>query len=561
MESVFTMNVLMIYPKFNSSSFWNYSLTCELVGAKYPSPPLGLITVAAMLPGSWTVRLIDRNTCSLTESDFDGVDMVMTGGMLPQQADTLHLIRTCKSKSIPVVVGGPDATSSPEIYQEADFRVLGEAEGVLPEFISAWEQGQRSGEFVAEKFQVDVTESPLPRFDLLKFDDYVQVGLQFSRGCPFTCEFCDIIELYGRRPRTKNSQQVLAELDRLYTLGYRGHVDFVDDNLIGNKKAVKHFLPDLIQWQKERNYPFEFSTEASLNLADETELLSLMQQAGFFSVFIGIESADPKVLIATSKSQNTRRNIANSVHRIYEAGIWVLAGFIIGFDDESDYVVDEIPGLIDDAAIPVAMTGLLYALPNTQLTRRLAKEGRLHADFATDDPNTLDGDQCTAGLNFKTTRERKAILSDFRTIIDRVYEPQAYFRRVRKVASLLNLSGPNGNIVSAGLFHDLKIFGRLIWSMTFTHTAYRGPFWKTLLLTLFTNIRAIKPVMMMLALYVHLGPFSRFVITQIERQIGELERGEWVQPELMKPELLDAELVKSELVNSEFVKPQLLNPS
>ncbi len=524
----------MIYPRFNSSSFWNYSHTCELVGAKYPSPPLGLITVAAMLPTSWHVRLIDRNTTELLDSDFDGIDMVMTGGMLPQQADALYLIRSCRAKAIPVVVGGPDATSSPEIYRDADFRVLGEAEGVLAEFIAAWESGQRQGDFIAPKFEVDVTESPMPRFDLLNFEDYVQVGLQYSRGCPFTCEFCDIIELYGRRPRTKSNAQMLSELDRLYQLGYRGHVDFVDDNLIGNKRAVKQFLPDLIQWQKARHYPFEFSTEASLNLADDAELLSLMQQAGFFSVFIGIESPDPRVLLATSKKQNTRRDIAKSVHRIYEAGIWVLAGFIIGFDEESDQVVNEIPALIEEAAIPVAMTGLLYALPNTQLTRRLLAEGRLHADFATDDPDTLDGDQCTAGLNFQTTRDRAQILADFRRIIDEVYEPEAYFRRVRKVADLLNLSGANGNIISAGLLHDLKVFGRLIWAMTFKHTLYRGPFWKTLLLTLFTNTRAIKPVMMMLALYVHLGPFSRFVVHQIDSQIEDIQSGNWQPPELVK---------------------------
>jgi len=529
-------NVLMIYPRFNASSFWNYSLTCELVGAKYPSPPLGLITVAAMLPANWHISLIDRNAEELNDSDFDGVDLVMTGGMLPQQADALYIIRKCLQKGITVAVGGPDATSSPEIYHESDFKILGEAEGILASFILAWEEGKRCGTFSAPRFEVDVTKSPPPRFDLLKFKDYVQVGIQFSRGCPFTCEFCDIIELYGRRPRTKENQQMIAELEQLYNLGYRGHVDFVDDNLIGNKRAVKIFLPDLIDWQKSHKYPFEFSTEASLNLADDDELLALMQEAGFFSVFIGIESSDPKVLVAASKKQNTRRDIAKSIRRIYESGIWVLAGFIIGFDEENDQVANEIPALIEEAAIPVAMTGLLYALPNTQLTRRLTSEGRLHADYATDDAGTLDGDQCTAGLNFKTIRERSEILSDFREIIDSVYEPEAYFRRVRKVASMLDLSGANGNIVSAGFLHDLKVFGRLIWSMTFKHKNFRWPFWKTLILTSMLNARAIKPVMMMLALYVHLGPFSKFVVKQIDTQIDEIEQGKWVQPDLIERE-------------------------
>ena len=529
-------NVLLVYPRFLAGSFWNYGATCELVGAKYPAPPLGLITVAAMLPENWSVKLIDRNTEELHDEDLDWADLVLTGGMLPQQSDALNVIRMCRERKLPVAVGGPDATSSPEVYETADFRVLGEAEGILEKFLSAWEDGVRAGTFEAEKFKADVTTSPIPRFDLLKFDSYVQIGVQYSRGCPFTCEFCDIIELYGRRPRTKTNEQMLAELDRLYELGYRGHIDFVDDNLIGNKKAVKAFLPTLIDWQKKHNRPFEMSTEASLNLADDDALLALMQEAGFFSVFIGIESPDPEVLNATRKKQNTRRDIAKSVHRIYDAGIWVLAGFIVGFDEESDQVADEISSLIEEAAIPVAMTGLLFALPNTQLTRRLAREGRLHADFASDDPNTIDGDQCTAGLNFKTLRDRAAILRDFRTVIDRVYSPEAYFKRVQTVAGMLKMDGANGELVGGGLAHDLKQFGRLMWAMTFTNKTYRWPFWKTLAITAFTNFRAIKPVMMMIALYVHLGPFSRFVIGQIDKQIDEIENGTWSAPELVAAE-------------------------
>ncbi|MBO6754846.1 MAG: B12-binding domain-containing radical SAM protein [Roseibium sp.] len=528
--------VLLVYPRFNSGSFWNYGATCELIGAKYPAPPLGLITIAAMLPDTWDVRLIDRNTEELTDADLRMADLVMTGGMLPQQSDTLAIIDACKAHGIPVAVGGPDLTSSPQVYMKADFRVLGEAEGILSTFIEAWESGARAGTFEAEKFKADVTSSPIPRFDLLNFKSYVQVGVQFSRGCPFTCEFCDIIELYGRVPRTKTNAQMLAELDRLYELGYRGHVDFVDDNLIGNKRAVKGFLPDLIAWQKARNYPFEMSTEASLNLADDPALLQMMQEAGFFSVFIGIESPDPDVLVATRKKQNTRRDIAKSVHKIYEAGIFVVAGFIVGFDEESNQVAEEITELIEEAAIPVAMTGLLYALPNTQLTRRLASEGRLHEDFGTDDPDTLDGDQCTAGLNFTTKRPRSVILKDFRQIVDRVYAPDAYFGRVRKVARMLNMKGANGSLLGAGLTHDLKLFGRLIFAMTFVNTAYRGPFWKTLIYTALTNFRAVKPVLMIMALYVHLGPFSRFVLTQIDRQVEDVESGAWTAPDLVAAE-------------------------
>ena len=211
---------------------------------------------------------------------------------------------------------------TPDIYRTADFRILGEAEGIIDQFVEAWEAGAREGVFEAEKFQVDVTKSPIPRFDLLKFDDYLHIGVQFSRGCPFTCEFCDIIELYGRVPRAKTNAQMLAELDELYRLGYRGHVDFVDDNLIGNKKAVKAFLPELATWLEAHDCPFEFTTEASINIADDAELLRLLNRANFVGVFIGIESPDPATLIAMRKKQNTRRNIAESIHKVYAAGLF-----------------------------------------------------------------------------------------------------------------------------------------------------------------------------------------------------------------------------------------------
>ena len=291
--------------------------------------------------------------------------------MLPQGGDTLDIVDLCRERGKPVVIGGPGVTSSPHLYRTANFQILGEAEGVIDKFVEAWEAGAREGVFEAEKFQVDVTKTPIPRFDLLKFDDYLHIGVQFSRGCPFTCEFCDIIELYGRVPRAKTNVQMLAELDELYRLGYRGHVDFVDDNLIGNKKAVKAFLPELADWLEAHDYPFEFTTEASLNLADDAELLALLNRANFVGVFVGIESPNTATLVAMRKKQNTRRSIPDSIHKIYAAGLFVHAGFIVGFDSETESVADAMVELIEEAAIPVCMVGLLYALPNTQLTRRL----------------------------------------------------------------------------------------------------------------------------------------------------------------------------------------------
>ena len=523
-------NVLLIQPRFTVGSFWNYQETCKIVGAKYPAPPLGLITVAAMLPDTWNLRLVDWNTQELDDADIDWADLVMSGGMLPQQPATLAVIERCHARGVPVAIGGPDVTTSPDLYKHADFRVIGEAEGVIGDFIAAWQRGERSGLFEAEKFKADVTTTPIPRFDLLKFKDYTQICVQFSRGCPFTCEFCDIIEIYGRVPRAKTNDQMLAELQALYDLGYRGNVDFVDDNLIGNKKAVKAFLPELIRWQKEHHYPFQLSTEASLNLADDAALLEMMREAGFFTVFIGIESPDPDVLVATRKKQNTRRDIAASVNRIYEAGIFVLAGFIVGFDEEKTSVAGPICGLIEDAAIPVAMAGLLFALPDTQLTRRLEREGRLHPGHDQSDGDL--GDQCTSGLNFDTARPRAEILADYRRIVDHIYRPENYLARVRRVVDRLDMSGPNGDLTRGRFRKDIGEFLRVTWTLTVRRPEHRRTYLALVAYCVKRNPRALNAALILYLLYVHLGPFSRYVVGEIDKQIEEVETGRWQRPVL-----------------------------
>jgi hypothetical protein len=510
----------MVYPRFVAETFWNFAEACKLMGARYPAAPLGLITVAAMLPQQWEVRLVNRNTEELTEDDLDWADLVMTGGMLPQQADTLALVDMCRTHNKPVVVGGPDATSSPHIYRSADFRVLGEAEGVINEFVTAWETGHRSGTFVAPKFDIDVTRSPIPRFDLLKFDHYLYIGVQYSRGCPFTCEFCDIIELYGRVPRSKATPQVLAELETLYALGYRGHIDFVDDNLIGNKKALKLFLPELKTWQQARNYPFEFSTEASVNLADDDSLLQMMRAANFFGVFVGIESPDPETLVAMKKKQNTRRDLVASIHKIYAAGMFVTAGFILGFDSEKASVSDAVVEFIEDSAIPMCMVGLLYALPDTQLTRRLANKGRLHPDH--DVAATTGGDQCTTGLNFDTLRPLRDILEDYKRVLERIYEPTAYAGRLERLASLLDRSNsrrglPDGDLRSR--INILELMHRVVTTLPET----REPFWRAFAACARENVSAVRIIVAFMVLYLHLGPFSRLVIAAIDRRIAALD--------------------------------------
>jgi hypothetical protein len=538
-------NILLVVPRFTAQSFWNFRAACEVYGARYPAPPLGLITVAALLPASWHCRLADRNIEELRDNDIDWADLVMTGGMLPQQADTLEVIELAHAHATPVVVGGPDVTSSPEAYTKADFRVLGEAEAIIGVFIDAWNSGLRQGMFEAEKFTADVTRSPIPRFDLLKRSNYIHVGVQFARGCPFTCEFCDIIELYGRKPRVKTAEQMLAELDRLYQLGYRGWVDFVDDNFIGNKKAVKAFLPYLIAWQKERGYPFRFSTEASINLADDEGLLGLMREANFFTVFVGIESPDTDTLVSMQKKQNTRRSLADGVHKLYHAGMFVTAGFIVGFDSEKGSVAEAMIDCIGATSIPVCMVGLLYALPNTQLTRRLAREERLFPpDYVTSRAAREGiGDQCTGGLNYETVRPRREILSDYRTILARIYNAPAYYERVRTVARLLDRPSfdrsarkdPPPRRVLTIPRRDLVLMWRLVCRIAIRQPRALWPFLRVFYECARKNPRATECVGMLAGLYLHLGPFSRFVMSMVDREIALCDSGQWQSPLVAPP--------------------------
>ena len=508
-----TTRVLMVYPKFNPNWFWNIQPVCDIAGARCVEPPLGLITVAALLPVDWQIRLVDRNAEKLRECDLDWADLVMTGGMIPQQPDTLELIDICHRRGKPVVIGGPAVTSTPEAFDHADFLVLGEAEGVIDQFIDAWTSGTKRGVFDARVMQVDVTRSPVPRFDLLKPAFYLCLAVQFSRGCPFNCEFCDIIELYGRLPRTKTNQQMLAEVDAIHRMGYRGHVDFVDDNLIGNKKAVKKFLPDLREWQERHGYPFKFSTEASINLSDDPVLLGLMRDTKFFTVFVGIETPDTETLVTLQKKQNTRRSIADSIHRIYSAGIFVTAGFIIGFDTEREGVADSMVKCIEESSIPVCLLGLLAALPNTQLTRRLQREGRLlylYADKV---------DQITGVLNFITLRPRHEILADFKSVVERIYAPTAYFARVRALGRALKAQHQPIARPLKCLSRDLKTFGRLAWQMNVRKPHLCRHFWGTLIDCARHNIDAMEGVLWMMIVYLHLANFADFVTREVNSQL------------------------------------------
>ena len=532
-------NCLLVFPRFNPNSFWALKDTCEISGARAPSPPLGLLTLAAMLPQDWSFRLVNCNADALTDDDLAWADIVMTGGMLPQADSSVEIIERCRAAQVTVCVGGPDPTSRPTIYERADFRVLGEVENIIADFVADWRAGVRAGRYDAPKFQADVTRTPIPRWDLIDFKDYLFVGLQFSRGCPFNCEFCDIIELYGRVPRTKTVPQILAELQRLMDLGHRGHVDFVDDNLIGNKKALKKLLPELAAWQRERGYPFMFSTEASLNLADDTELLAMMRDANFFVVFIGIESGDTETLVSMQKKQNTRRSIGDSVHKIYEAGIFAIAGFIVGFDTERDSVAADMIATIESTSIPVAIVGLLTSLPNTQLQRRLEKEGRIIDGWAQSPEGS--GDQCTAGLNFRTLRPRRDVLCDYKAVLERIYDPQRFFDRLTHVALSVKRPRLAVKFIPRHWARNLRIFGKVALEITFRRRAYALPFWRFLATTLLRNPRAAEFVLMNAVMYLHVGRFTRFVIADMDRRIADIDAG--IDPTM--PRQSDADIARA----------------
>jgi len=303
----------------------------------------------------------------------------MTGGMISQEPDLLAIVRSAQSRGKPVVVGGPDPTANPECYREADHLVLGEAEAALPEFLADLERGVAKQEYVPSR-RADMTASPVPRFDLLKLDRYLHVGIQYTRGCPHKCEFCEIIERYGSVSRLKTDDQMLAELQALYVLGYRGHVSLVADNLAGNKAPLRGFLLSLRKWLAEHDWPFDFSTDVSIDITDNEDLLDLMQEASFSSLFLGLETPDEQTLKRISKFQNLRRDFKKSIYKIYRRGMFVSTTFILGFDYEPDDIRDRILQCIKDTSVPIFVGGLLFALPKTQLYRGLDAEGRLDED-------------------------------------------------------------------------------------------------------------------------------------------------------------------------------------
>jgi radical SAM superfamily enzyme YgiQ (UPF0313 family) len=536
------LRCLLISPAFSSFSFWNYKEVARLIDARAPSPPLGLLTVAALLPQNWQFRLLDLNVRPFCEEDWAWADMICVGGMLPQQKGMLQIIRKARKDGKYVAVGGPDPSIQPDLYAEANAVVVGEGESAIPVWLAAWRSGRHDGVF-EETGKPDLTQSPNPLFHLADITEYVEIGVQYSRGCPFNCEFCDIIELFGRKVRTKRPEQLIAELQTIRNLGFTGIVNIVDDNFIGHVKEVKsRLLPALIAWQKKHRYPFGFGTEASMNLADDPELLQLMAAANFEWVFLGIETPDPKVLCRAQKPLNTLRPIVERVQTLYRHGIMVSAGFIMGFDHEPSGMDLPIIRLIEDCGINMAMVGFLVALPKTQLSRRLLKEGRL-LSFQLDrlvegDSIKIDEelvDQTVSGLNFLPTRPHKEIYREFLHVVTAVYEPRAYFDRVLRTAGRLRKKP----LHRPGAF-ELKRYilglGRLCVKMS-QNPRTRWLFCRNLVLCLFKGIGGYIQCLSLMSAYLHYEKQVQYLQSAIGKKIRDSHPVEVAKTNLSKKAL------------------------
>ncbi|RUM53387.1 MAG: B12-binding domain-containing radical SAM protein [Methylococcus sp.] len=513
------MRCLLVYPKF-PKTFWSFEAVLELIDRKVTLPPLGLVTVAAMLPQEWEYKLVDCNIRPVTDEEWEWADLVVCSAMVVQKEDLYGQIREAKRRDKSVAVGGPYATSVPEDMHEAgaDFLVLDEGEITIPLFLEALERGETCGVFRSDGVKPDVTQTPIPRFDLYELEAYDSLSVQYSRGCPFLCEFCDIINLYGRRPRTKTPDQMMAELDTLYELGWRRCVFMVDDNFIGNKKNAKGMLRVLQGWQEDHGYPFSFMTEASVDLALDKELMRLMVACNFESVFLGIETPDEESLNLTRKYQNIRSPLAESVDTIIRAGLRPMGGFIIGFDGEKPGAGERINDFVEETAIPTPVISMLQVLPNTALWDRYKKEGRLLVEQGGGDINN------TTLTNFVTDRPVDEIAKEFVQSFLTAYDANTYIDRVYRC--FLKLGPPVKTRSFQGWMIPELCEIRVLLTVIVRQGILRKTRWKYWhhgLSILFRKPAVLRHYLILLAHYEHHVDFRHFVSEQIRTQLENLE--------------------------------------
>jgi radical SAM superfamily enzyme YgiQ (UPF0313 family) len=415
------VRILLVYPEF-PDTFWSFKHALRFIRKEAGCPPLGLLTVAAMLPAEWEKRLVDMNVTKLSHKDLEWADYVFLSAMVVQHRSADEVIARCKEVGVPIVAGGPLFTSEPEQFEDIDHLVLNEGEITLPRFLEDLEHGRAKRTYTTDQYP-DIRETPTPMWDLVDMKRYATMNIQFSRGCPYDCEFCNVTALFGHRPRTKTAPQLLRELDKLYELGWRGSVFFVDDNFIGNKKQLKQeILPALIEWRKDK-VGLPFNTEVSINLADDEELMDMMFHAGFNTVFVGIETPDEDSLAECNKFQNRGRDLVESVKRIQRAGLEVQGGFIVGFDSDTPSIFQRQIDFIQKSGIVTAMVGLLQAPYGTKLYQRLKGEGRL--------VGSSSGDNVDGSTNIIPKMHIDILREGYRTILNQIYSPRMYYERVK----------------------------------------------------------------------------------------------------------------------------------
>jgi radical SAM superfamily enzyme YgiQ (UPF0313 family) len=485
------MKVVLIHPEF-PDTFWSFKHALTFVRKASNSPPLGLLTVAAMLPREWELRLVDLDVQPLADRDLAWADMAFVSAMSVQRTSAEAAIARCKAAGLPVVAGGSLFTAQPEDFPEVDHLVLGEAEVTLPAFLADLAAGRARPLYTPGEYP-DIEHTPAPRWELADLRRYSQVSIQYSRGCPFDCEFCDITTLFGHRPRTKSAPQMVAELDALCACGWRGPVFFVDDNFIGNKKRLKaELLPALTAWRSGRR-GMPFNTEASINLADDDELMRMMVEAGFRAVFVGIETPVEASLAECNKKLNLHRDLVADAKRIQRAGLEVQGGFILGFDSDPPGTVDRIVEYIQQTGIVTAMVGLLQAIPGTRLYERLRRAGRLL--------ERSSGDNVDGTTNIIPLPGRDPLHEAYRELLRRLYAPDAYYRRVRAFLREYRPPQLKGRVDFGFLWEQGGAFVRSVVRLGIVGKE-RVQYWKLFWWTLFVRPRHL-PLAITFAIYGH----------------------------------------------------------
>jgi len=482
------LRILLVYPQY-PDTFWSFRHALKFISKKAAHPPLGLLTVAAMLPGEWEKKLVDMNVTALKDKDIKWADYVFIGAMVVQRDSVKEVITRCKKMGTKTVAGGPLFTTEYEEFDEVDHLVLDEAEITLAPFLEDLEK-ECAQHIYTSKERPDITKTPIPLWSLINMKKYASMNIQYSRGCPYNCDFCDVVILNGHKPRTKDKDQILGEIEALYNQGWQGSLFVVDDNFIGNKKKLKvEILPAIIKWQKERKYPFPLFTETSINLADDEELMQLMTEAGFDRVFIGIESPNEESLAECNKSQNKNRDLVASVKKIQSYGMEVQGGFIVGFDSDPLSIFRSQINFIQNSGIVTAMVGLLNAPRGTRLYQRLKQENRLLKTFT--------GDNTDCSLNFIPKMNYETLISGYKHILSTIYAPKQYYERIR---TFLKEYKPQQKLKASQVrLHYVWGFIRSIWILGVKEKGRRY-YWRLFISTLLRRPR-LFPLSMVLSIY------------------------------------------------------------